>query len=190
MSTVAERITADELLKMPRGKLRYELIRGRLLTMSPAGSEHGVVTMRLSLIIGQFIAAQNLGVVFGAETGFVLEHDPDTVRAPDIAFLRLNQIPDGGIPQGYWPGAPDLAVEVVSPNDTVRGVEEKAAAWIQFGARGVWIVNPRSKTVTVYDSDRASRVIGGGDVLDGGEILPGFHCLIADIFRFPGRIEH
>jgi Uma2 family endonuclease len=189
MSTVAEPITADELLKIPRGKVRHELIRGRLFTMSPAGSEHGVVISRLSSLLQQYVSSWNLGLVFGAETGFILERNPDTVRAPDIAFVRLDKVPESGIPEGYWPGPPDLAIEVISPSDTVRGVAEKAADWVESGARGVWVVDPRLKSITVYTAAGADRIFATGDTLDGGEVLPGFHCLVADIFRVPGQIE-
>jgi Uma2 family endonuclease len=186
MSTVAELMTADELLRLPRGRFRYELIRGRLITMSPSGSEHGVVAMRLSLILGPFVAARNLGVLFGAETGFRLERSPDTVRAPDVAFISHARISPGGIPQGYWTGPPELAVEVVSPNDTPREVSEKAADWIRFGARAVWVVDPDSKTVTVYAADGSVKTLVQGETLDGGDVLPGFRCDVSDIFRIPG----
>jgi Uma2 family endonuclease len=189
MSTVAEPITADELLRMPRGQFRYELIRGRLITMSPSGSEHGVVSMRLSLILGPFVAARNLGLLFGAETGFKLERNPDTVRAPDVAFISHAKIPPGGIPQGYWTGPPELAVEVVSPSDTAREVSEKAADWIRFGARAVWVVDPDSKTVTVYAADGSVETIAEGGTMEGGELLPGFHCDVSEIFRVPGSIS-
>jgi Uma2 family endonuclease len=187
MSTVAEPITAAELLQMPRGQARYELIKGRLITMSPAGSEHGVVISRFSSLVEQFITAHNLGLVFGTETGFLLEKSLDTVRAPDIAFVRLERIPETGIPEGYWPGAPDLAVEVNSPSDTARAVAEKAESWIHMGTQSVWVVDPRSKTVTVYDATGAARTYFPGDSLDGGDVLPGFLCAVAEIFRFPSH---
>ncbi len=185
MSIVAAPMTADELMRLPRGQHRYELIRGRLITMSPSGSEHGAVTMQLSLILGPFVAARNLGLLFGAATGFRLERHPDTVRAPDIAFISHARILPGGIPQGYWSGPPELAVEVVSPSDTAREVSEKAAAWIHFGARAVWVVDPDSKTVTVYAADGSVKTMAQGETLDGGDVLPGFRCDVNEIFRFP-----
>jgi Uma2 family endonuclease len=188
MSTVAAPITADNLLQMPRGQCRYELIRGRLIETSPSGSEHGVVTMRLSLMVGQFVASRNLGLVFGAETGFFLERDPDTVRAPDIAFVRAERIPESGIPYGCWRGTPDLAVEVVSPNDTDRAGAQKAADWIQSGTRCVWIVDPMPKTVTVYDTAGTITTLAPEETLDGGEILTGFRCRVSDIFRVSGPV--
>ncbi|HEY3969102.1 MAG TPA: Uma2 family endonuclease [Planctomycetaceae bacterium] len=185
MSAIVSCITADELLQMPRGSVRYELIRGELSSMSPAGSEHGVVTMRLSLLLGSYIADKNLGLLFGAESGFFIERDPDTVRAPDIAYVRRERIPAGGIPEGYWAGPPDLAVEVVSPGDTVRAVDEKVSGWLAAGTTTVWIVSPRWKTVTVHVRNLPIRICTIDDILDGGEVLPGFRCEVRGIFQFP-----
>ncbi len=117
--------------------------------MSPAGGEHGAVIGTLFLLLGNFVRQNGLGVVFGAETGFLIERAPDTVRAPDIAFVSRKRIPPDGIPRSYVPGAPDLAVEVVSPGDTVREVDDKVADWLNAGSEAVWVVNPRWKTVTV-----------------------------------------
>lgn len=97
MSIVTTSMTAEELIKLPRGKVRYELVKGELLTMSPTGSEHGLVTFRLSGILDQFLQKNELGLAFGAETGFLIHRDPDTVRTPDIAFIRRERVPDGDI---------------------------------------------------------------------------------------------
>ena len=185
MSTATSSITADELLTMPRGKVRYELIRGELSSMSPAGSEHGVVTMRLALLLGGHVIDRNLGLVFGAESGFFIERDPDTVRAPDIAYVRRERIPAGGIPEGYWSGPPDLAVEVVSPGDTVRAVDENVAGWLAAGTTMVWVVSPRWKTVTVHVRNAPIRICTVDETLDGGDILPDFRCDVRGIFQFP-----
>ena len=185
VSIVSQTITAEELLKLPRGKMRYELVKGELLSMSPFGSEHGAVTFHLSTVIGRYVAATGAGLAFGAETGFMIERNPDTVRAPDIAFIHREHIPAGGLPQGFWPGAPDLAVEVVSPGDTTREVEEKANDWLRGGAMAVWAVNPRLKTVSVYSADGTVAALAEGSILDGGDVLPGFRCQVSELFRFP-----
>jgi Uma2 family endonuclease len=182
MSTVARITTADELLKLSRGKARYELVRGALLTMSPAGSEHGVVIGTLFLLIAQFVKEKQLGLMFGAESGFLLHRDPDTVLAPDIAFVRRDRVPAGGPPKNFWPGAPDLAIEVTSPGDTPRELDEKVSDWLQAGCHAVWIVDPRGKTVTTYRSGGATKEFKAAENLDGGAILPGFRCSVAEVF--------
>ena len=182
MSPATRLMTADELLRLPRGKARYELIKGELLTMSPAGSEHGSIIFRLSALIHQFISSRKLGLGFGAESGFLIQRDPDTVRAPDIAFVRADRIPAEGPPQGFWPGAPDLAVEVVSPGDGVREVGEKVAEWLQAGCGAVWIVDPHAKAVSVHLAGGSSELFTVGQTLDGGAVLPGFTCPVSEIF--------
>lgn len=182
MSATTQLMTAEELIKLPRGKFRYELIKGELITMSPAGSEHGAVIMNLGGPLSVYVKTNNLGVVFGAETGFKLASNPDTVRAPDIAFVRRERIPPTGIPKGYWPGAPDLAVEVVSPGDTVYEVDEKVAEWLAAGASAVWVVNPKRRTVTIHRSLKDVVTLAEGDELDGQDVVPGFRCQVAEIF--------
>jgi Uma2 family endonuclease len=182
VSTVTQPVTADELLNLPRGKVRYELIKGELLSVSPAGSQHGVVIATLFLLIADFVKREQLGLMFGAESGFLIHREPDTVRAPDIAFVRRERVPRDGPPQGFWSGAPDLAVEVVSPGDTVREIDEKVADWLQAGSQAVWVVSPRWKTVTVYRAGGAIDTLTANQTLDGGTILPDFHCTVAEIF--------
>ena len=182
MSATTQFMTAEELIKLPRGKFRYELIKGELITMSPAGSEHGAVIMNLGAPLTVHVRTNNLGIVFGAETGFKLASNPDTVRAPDIAFVRRERIPETGVPKGYWPGAPDLAVEVVSPGDTVYEVDEKVAEWLAAKARAVWVVNPKRRTVTVHRPSKNVVVLSEADELDGQDVVPGFRCRIVGIF--------
>lgn len=182
MSTTTQLMTADELLKLPRGRFRYRLIKGELITMSPAGSEHGVVIMNLAAPLAQYVKANNLGIVFGAETGFIIEENPDTVLAPDVAFISREHIPESGIPKKYWPGAPDLAVEVLSPGDTTREVEKKVNQWLTAGARVVWTVNPKQKSVTVHHASKETSTFSETDELDGEDIVPGFRCRVSEIF--------
>jgi Uma2 family endonuclease len=134
------------------------------------------------VVVGQFVKTHGLGVVFGAETGFKLTSDPDTVRAPDLAFVRRERIPPEGMPQGFWPGAPDLAVEVVSPSDTYTAVEEQVREWLDAGTRLVLVVNPRTRTVTVHASQTQVTRLTESDLLTGGEVLPGLSCRVAELF--------
>lgn len=182
MSVTTQLMTAEELFRMPQDGFRYELVKGELKRMAPAGSEHGVFEMNLGSPLHQYVKAHNLGLVFGAETGFTIATDPDTVRAPDIAFVRRERIPKEGIPKGYWPGPPDLAVEVISPNDTYEEVEEKVAEWLAAGTAMVWALNPRRRTVTVYRSLTDITVLTENDELTGEDVVPGFRCRVADIF--------
>lgn len=181
-ATTPQLMTADELLKLPRGKCRYELIKGELITMAPAGQEHGAVIVNLTVPLAQHVKANRLGIVFGAETGFKLATDPDTVRAPDIAFISRKRIEQTGIVKGFGHGAPDLAVEVLSPGDTVSEVDEKIEEWLAAGAKAVWIVNPKRRNVTVYRSLTDVRIFTENEELDGQDVVPGFRCRVAEIF--------
>jgi Uma2 family endonuclease len=182
MSPTPTLATADELFMVPDDGYRYELVKGELRRMPPAGSEYGAVIMNLGGPLHQFVKTNSLGVVFGAETGFKIASDPDTVRAPDLAFIRRKRIPEAGLPRGFWPGAPDLAVEVVSPGDTYTEVEEKVNDWLDAGTRMVLVLNPRARTATVYTSQTDVLRLIESDTLDGGEVMPGFTYRVAELF--------
>ena len=182
MTTTLRRSTASELYAMPDDGFRYELVKGELRKMSPSGSEHAVIIGRLTMRLGQHIEANDLGLYFGAEAGFKIASDPDTVRAPDLAFVSRERIPEIGIPKNFWTGAPDLAVEVVSPGDTYSEVEEKVEDWLEAGAQAVWVVNPKRRGVAVYRSMTDVTRLSEDDELSGGEVVPGFRCKVAEIF--------
>jgi len=175
-------MTADELLAMPDDGYRYELVNGELIRMAPTGHKHGIVTMHVAGPLYRYVKDNNLGEVYGAESGFVVSQDPDTVRAPDVAFVRRERIEIAGEVKSYWMGAPDLAVEVVSPGDTVSGVEEKVAEWLESGARMVWVVSPKLHTVTVYRSLTDIVTLTEKNRLDGADVVPGFQMNVAEIF--------
>ena len=150
--------------------------------MSPAGFDHGAVMMNISAPLAQYVKARRLGVVCGAETGFVLARKPDTVLAPDVAFVRRERIPAAGRPRSFWEGPPDLAVEVRSPGDTRREVAEKVAAWLAAGTLAVWVADPSDASVTVHLPGQAARRLEAGDTLDGAPLLPGFRLPVAEVF--------
>jgi Uma2 family endonuclease len=131
--------------------------------------------------LGEYVEPRKLGTILAAETGFLLSRDPDTVRAPDVAFVRAEREP--GPIRGYFPGAPDLAVEVLSPEDRPGPVAEKVAEWLAAGALEVWVVDPRERTVTVHEPHRESRVVDESERLRGGEVLPGFELEVREIFE-------
>ena len=182
MSTEVQLMTADELLALPRGEFRYELVNGELKKMSPAGQRHGRIIVKLTEPLARFVRENQRGQVYAAETGFKLKSNPDTVLAADIAFVRKERLELLGETESYWPGAPDLAVEVNSPSDTVREVESKVAEWLEFGTGIVWVVSPKLRNVTVYRSLTDISILTEKDTLEGGEVVPGFQIAVAEIF--------
>ncbi len=182
MSTTTQLMTAEELLTLPRGQWRYELVEGELRQMSPAGYDHGKIAARLTAVLGRYVEGHELGDVCAAETGFKLKSDPDTVRAPDVAFISRARVAEVSDVRGYGHGAPDLAVEVVSPNDKVSEVEEKVAEWLTAGVKLVWVVSPKLHTVTIYRSRTDITVLTENDTLDGEQVVPGFRYPLAKLF--------
>ncbi len=175
-------MTADELLRYSEPGVRTELVKGELIRMSPSGGPHGKVTVRVGGLLDAFVRARGLGVVFGAETGFILARDPDTVRAPDAAFVSKARLPGGKVPEGFFPAAPDLAVEVLSPDDRATEVEAKVQEYLDAGTRAVWVFSPKTRSLTVHRPGGEARRLGPEDVLDGGDLLPGFTMKVADFF--------
>ncbi|MBI2614655.1 MAG: Uma2 family endonuclease [Gemmatimonadetes bacterium] len=174
-------LTADELLHVNLPDQRTELVRGVLVVREKAGFRHGAVTMRLAKGIADHVDARGLGLVLAADTGFKLATDPDTVRAPDIAFIRRDRLPDPE-PLGYLDHAPDLAVEVLSPGDCPGEVLTKVGDWLDAGTRLVWVVDPARRLVRVYRADGSQSVVAEHDVLDGEDVLPGFSCRLSAIW--------
>jgi Uma2 family endonuclease len=182
MSATTQTMTADELFLMKDDGFRYDLVKGELRKMSPAGSEHGAIIARLTVALGQYVEENDLGEVFGAETGFKLASNPDTVLGPDVAFVSNGKIPPTGIPVKFWPGAPDLAVEVISPGNTRREIEEKIEEYLASGVLLVWIISPKPRTVTVHKANVEPVILTESDTLDGENVVPGFQCSIARLF--------
>ena len=182
MTTATKLMTADELLAMPDdGFHRYELVKGELISMAPAGGEHGAIGSRTCRRIGNFVEANDLGEVFNADTGFIISTDPDTVRCPDVSFVRKERILADGIPKGFMHGAPDLAVEVISPSDSYSEVAEKAAQLLEAGTQLVVLIDPRTRTVSLHYDGEIDR-LSEGDTLTLGDVLPGFECGVGELF--------
>jgi Uma2 family endonuclease len=177
-------VTAEELLTLPTGMgKRYELVTGEIREMSPSGWPHGVVVGRLHNRLGRFIEDHDLGLVFGAETGFLIARDPDTVRAPDFAFVSKKNIPKEMPSEAFWPGPPDLAVEVLSPSDKTGDVDEKIRAWLAAGCSAVWVIDPQLQTVAIHRSRTDIQSNTTGETLEGGAVVPGFSCPVEELFR-------
>jgi Uma2 family endonuclease len=174
-------VTADELFAMPEDGWRYELRCGELIRMVPPGYQHGHFNSRLHLSLGAYVLAHELGDVV-TEVGFRLTRDPDTVRAPDIAFVRADRLPAGELPVAYWAGAPDLAVEMISPSEAAEHVREKIEEYLCAGARLVWIIYPRLRSVEVWRADGSWTKVDRDGVLSGEDVVPGFTMPVAQIF--------
>ena len=173
-------MTAERLLHEQPPHKRTELVHGRMIVREPAGSRHGRVAADLAYVLQQHVKANDLGVVYAAETGFVLARDPDTVRAPDAAFVSRGRLPEPE-PTGYAELAPDLVVEVLSPDDRPGEVLAKIGDWLMAGTRLVWVVDPKRRQVQVYRADGSEVILGEDGVLDGEDVVPGFASHLQDI---------
>ncbi len=183
MLTQTRLITADEFLEWPdEPGMRQELIRGEVVTMPLPGWRHGKTALKIGRFVGDYVEAQRLGEACGAETGFIVERDPDTVRGPDVGFVRTERLATTTKPETHLPFAPDLAVEAISPSDRDDEVEEKAQMWLKAGSLLVWTVDPESRTVTVYRPGAEPVTLTADQEIDGGDVISGFHCRVADFF--------
>jgi len=181
MATIENLINAEELFKMPNLG-RCELVRGEKIMMSPAGSEHGRIVWNITLVLGNFVKSNRLGIMWGAETGFIIHRNPDTVRAPDVAFICADRLPEK-LPQGFFDGPPDLAVEVLSPNDRESEVQAKIRDWLDSGCLAVWVVDPEAKTIILYKNNQEKVVLTISDMLIDDQLLPGFSVAVNDVFE-------
>lgn len=165
---------AEDLYDLPLDDIRTELVRGDLVREPPASFGHGVRAVEIGYELRRFLEGNPLGVACGAETGFILSRDPDTVRAPDAAFVTRERAEQFGARDGFFEGAPDLAAEVVSPGDGLREVGAKVRDYLATGTRLVWVIDPRRRTVTVHRPGADPRVLRPDDLLEGSDVLPGF----------------
>jgi Uma2 family endonuclease len=175
-------VTVEEFARIPDDDHRYELVEGRVIRMSPPGSRHAVLAARLTLLLSRHIEEHGLGVVMSSG-GFHLASRPDTVREPDVAFVRADRIPASGVPDGFWPGPADLAVEIRSPRDRRSEIAAKVREYLGRGVPLVWVVDPNARTVTVHLPDQTPVILEGNATLDGGSVVPGFSCPLERIFQ-------
>jgi len=173
--------SADELFTMADDGRRYELVEGELRLMSPAGGRHGRIALRLARRLGNYVEQHDLGETFAAETGFLLKQGPDTVRAPDVAFVSHSRLRGLADHPGYLPLAPDLVAEVVSPGDSSSDVEEKALSWLSAGVGVVLVVDPQTKTIREYRSAEEIHVYSHGHI-ELGHVVSGYRLDVNDLF--------
>ena len=174
--TVATLMTADELLRLPDDGWRYELVRGELRKMSPSGARHGRVAAEIIGSLGSYVKEHRLGAVYAADAGFKISRQPDTVRAPDAAFVRSERVVDTA---GFFEGPPDVAFEVTSPGDTYSEIEEKTLDWLRAGVLAVVIVDPRTASVRIHRSAGATTVAGAIEIDD---VIPGWKLPLSEVF--------
>jgi Uma2 family endonuclease len=177
-------MTAEDLLALPDDDKQYELVEGVLIEMSPSGRPHSRDGLRIATKLLNFVELHDLGEAYGADAGFILRRNPDTVRGPDAALVRKNRLVELD-DEGFLPLAPDLAVEVVSPSNTVNEMSRKVREYLDAGSAMVWVVEPVRRQVTVYTPDNMARIHRDGDTLTGGDIIPGFELDVTYIFDGP-----
>lgn len=175
-------MTAEELLTLPDDGHSYELVKGELRMMTPAGFEHARIAGRIAVLVGQYANQHELGVILTAEPGFTLTRNPDTVRAPDVAFVRTESIPLESEQKRFAELAPDLVVEVISPSDRMTDLRAKIEEYLDAGVKLIWVVDPGTKSVTEYRPDVAPANFASNDELAGREVLPGFRCKVSEFF--------
>jgi Uma2 family endonuclease len=178
------KMTAQDLWQLGEGDVRRELVNGEVIEMAPVGAKHGQITGRLYRRLADHAERHGGGEVVVGDVGFVLQlaADPERVRAPDVAFVARHKLPEGRLPERFLVGAPDLAVEVLSPTDNPVEIQQKVRDYLEAGGRLVWMVAPQAKTVTVYRANGSARLLRDHEALDGEDVLPGLTIPLADVF--------
>jgi Uma2 family endonuclease len=181
---LAERlITANEFLMMPDDGVPKELVRGRMVEMNVPAPRHGYFCGLIVLIVGEFIRSHDLGRIMSNDAGVVTEHDPDSVRGPDVSYYSYRRLPKGSLPAGYLDVVPDAAFEVRSPTDRWSKTLEKVKELLSAGVSVVCVLDPRTESISVYDNDNPPKVLYKGDTLTLLTVLPGFESPVEKFFE-------
>jgi Uma2 family endonuclease len=174
-------LVAEDLYGLPDDGRIYELAAGRLLSEPLPGFDHGEVMSEVAQLLGSYVRSQELGIVVCGDTGFILSRNPDTVRGPDVAFIRRDRLPSARL-RTYYPGAPDLAVEVLSPGDRPGAVAAKVADYLAAGTLAVWILDPEERTATIFTPGAPARSLREDEDIDGAGVIQGFRCRVSALF--------
>lgn len=175
-------VTTNVILDLEK---EYEIVDGQPEEKEMGGAKHGGVGTRLIIELGMHVKIYRLGGVYGPDTTFQIGRNE---RLPDVAFITAARIPADGEPEGIWPIAPDLAVEIISPTDLYEKVNSKVREYFAAGVRQVWVVSPEHRTVTIYRSSTQATILSEADELFEDDILSGFRCPISELFQNPARI--
>jgi len=182
--TAKVRMTADDLWRLGAGDVKRELVDGEVVEMAPVGGIHGDVTGRIYRKVAEYADAHPSGKALVGDVGFILNlpRDPERVRTPDVAFISTARLPGGQLPARFIVGAPDLAVEVLSPSDDPVDVQQKVRDYLDAGAQLVWVIAAQARTATVYRANGSARLLRDHDSLEGEQVLPGLTVRLADVF--------
>ena len=176
-------VTVEELWALPeKPGVRYELVAGELVEAPAAGALNGLIAALVYELLRAFVRERDLGLAFTDGVGYILDRDPDLLRIPDVSFIAWARVPEEGVPEGFWPGTPDLAVEVVSPHDRADDVHDKVREYLESGTGLVWVLWPKRRSVTAHTPDGVTREFNPDDELLGGDVLPGFRVRVAELF--------
>ncbi|PDW04468.1 Uma2 family endonuclease [Candidatus Viridilinea mediisalina] len=181
MTTTTEPLTAEAFAALPESSLRQELVFGEVVETMPPGGIHGAIAALCAAFLIQWNRKAARGVV-GVESGFRLSQNPDTVRSPDCSYVQASRVPAEGVPEGFWPIPPDLAVEVVSPSDNAEELQQKVQEYLAAGSALVWVVYPRTRQVIAHTPDGLARSFGAEDTLSHAQVLPGFSLVVKELF--------
>jgi Uma2 family endonuclease len=181
MATKTQLLTVADVQRLPPDR-NWELVDGVLIDMPPANARHGGIAMNVGFLLSSHVRPRRLGWV-SAEVGFIIRRHPDAIRAPNVAFIRAERMPPTGPPERFWEISPDLVVEIISPDDRPGEIQAKLREWIEAGVRLVWVLYPRTRTAVVVHSLLEREELAGDDQIDGGDVLPGFSCRVADFFQ-------